>query len=124
MAPAAKNTPSYGRAKEIAVGSQFEFVVLASKEPPKLPSWLRMGLWLSKAKLDVIEVESREKNEFVSEATHPLNPLDLVAQPLSFDLISMPPASLLDHVVLDTTWVVGETKWGKIQLPTELAYRF
>ena len=43
------NIPTYGRAKEIAIGSRFHFAVL-SEQRREFPHWVRMGLWLSKAR--------------------------------------------------------------------------
>src|SRR5262249_23499476 len=46
------NIPTYGRAKEVGVGSQFSFGVL-SEQLLSFPRWIRMGLWMSKARLEV-----------------------------------------------------------------------
>jgi CRISPR-associated protein Csc1 len=124
MEPGSKNTPSFGRAKEIAVGSKFEFVIVSTQEPLNLPKWVRMGLWRSKALLESEQVKVTKSGLSIGECSNPLNPLDLPTQPYSFDLISMPPASLLDHVALECEWLKGESKWGNIQIPANLAYRF
>ncbi len=97
-----RNTPSFGRAKELAVGSEFEFTVFSAKtwQPPK---WIRLGKWMSKAAVEVIhteEVSEVRKGEFM--AAVPVNPLDLPSDChlLAYDLISMPPVSLLDNAQL------------------------
>lgn len=102
MEKGSRNTPSFGRAKEIAVGSVFEFAVLSARRPLSLPGWVRLGLWRSKAHLSWHEyaVTKVETGEFQSAA--PVNPLDLPTQTqlLGFDLISMPPASLLTNAYM------------------------
>ena len=44
MKPTEKNIPSFGRTKEIAVGSMFEFFVI-SETSIALPKWVRIGKW-------------------------------------------------------------------------------
>src|SRR5215467_1676692 len=46
-----RNTPSFGRAKEVGVGSVFEFAAFSERELLTLPRWVRLGLWRSKAAL-------------------------------------------------------------------------
>jgi CRISPR-associated protein Csc1 len=96
-----KNIPSFGRAKEIAPGSRFEFFMLTEKEinSKQLPKWIRLGKWMSKARINVNEVEFKAiDKEFT--CTLPLNPLDVMAshQIQSFDTINMPPVSLIRNV--------------------------
>jgi CRISPR-associated protein Csc1 len=121
-----RNTPSFGRAKEIAVGSTFEFGVLSRDPLPALPSWVRMGLWQSKARLEIkseIELTKAGKTE-ERQASYPLNPLDVRGEVRLFDLISMPPSSLLDHPVIEGEWWHGKTEQGEWWLPTNMSYTF
>jgi CRISPR-associated protein Csc1 len=119
------NTPSFGRAKELAVESQFQFAVLSAHEQLSLPQWIRLGLWRSKAHIDWEMVEASHQTAKLLEASLPLNPLDLsVNRITAFDLISMPPSSLLDYVTLDIEWWEANTKKGKVYLPVGLAYTF
>ena len=119
------NTPSFGRAKELAVGSQFQFAVLSAQEKLDLPRWLRLGLWRSKAEVEWEMVEAKQQDQRLLEASLPLNPLDLpINQFTSFDLISMPPGSLLDHASLTCQWWLAETSQGKFHIPVGLAYTF
>lgn len=123
MEPGSRNTPSFGRAKELATGSTFEFAILSS-ERVHLPRWIRLGKWMSKAEVQVRheeEVTTEREGEFVS--AFPLNPLDLPAgtRLLTYDLITMPPVSLLDHAHLSGPHhrlADGRT------IPAGLAYRF
>jgi CRISPR-associated protein Csc1 len=119
------NTPSFGRAKELAVGSQFQFAVLSAREDLSLPRWVRLGLWRSKAHIDWEMVEATYQGEDLRETSLPLNPLDLPTKQLAtFDLISMPPSSLLDYATLNSTWWVANTNKGKLNIPAGLAYTF
>jgi CRISPR-associated protein Csc1 len=124
MSPGSQNTPSYGRAKEIAVGSRFEFGVL-SLELFRLPNWIRMGLWRSKARLKVNEVVKLTlKSTQEQQASYPINPLDTPGQLQVFDLVSMPPSSLLDNPILETEWWYGEVDKQQWWLPAHMQYKF
>lgn len=94
MQQATRNTPSFGRAKELAPGSRFVCYVI-SQGPLRLPRWVRLGKWHSKALVEVEEAPVEER-EGAYVAACPLNPLDVPANVLrAFDIISMPPASLV-----------------------------
>lgn len=90
-----RNYPAnIGRAKEIAPESTFVCYVL-SAAPLTLPRWIRLGKWHSKALVEVEEVPVAERSGAYVAAC-PLNPLDVPAGMLrAFDIISMPPASLV-----------------------------
>lgn len=124
MQPGRTNTPTFGRAKEIAPESVFQFAVLSEKEKLELPRWLRMGLWRSKAELHYEIVEAKQANLSLNQATLPLNPLDLDKNLVTFDLISMPPSSLLDNVMLESEWWTAIAPQGEIRLPINLSYTF
>lgn len=128
MEQSERNLPTFGRAKEIAVGSVFEFAVLhrnvalPSGWPPK---WLRMGLWRSKALLEVVGTASLKELPFGEQlASLPLNPLDVQGQFTVYDLISMPPSSLVDHARLQAKWWAADLAQRQILLPANLEYRF
>ncbi|MGQ9928590.1 MAG: type I-D CRISPR-associated protein Cas5/Csc1 [Chloroflexaceae bacterium] len=94
MQQATRNTPSFGRAKELAPQSRFVCYVI-SQESLRLPRWVRLGKWHSKALLEVKEEPAVERDGAYTAAC-PLNPLDVPANVLrAFDIISMPPASLV-----------------------------
>jgi CRISPR-associated protein Csc1 len=119
------NTPSFGRAKELAVESQFQFAVLSAHEKLSLPRWIRLGLWRSKAHIDWEIVEAIHYKEKLRQTSLPLNPLDLpINQLAAFDLISMPPSSLVDYATLSSEWWVAETSKGKFYIPDGLTYTF
>lgn len=102
MEQSSRNTPTFGRAKELATGSSFEFFILSDSVlvPPK---WIRLGKWMSKTALQVTDQQEvkRVQGDNFTSAT-PINPLDLPSETrlLTYDLISMPPVSLLDHAHL------------------------
>jgi CRISPR-associated protein Csc1 len=124
MTPSSRNTPSFGRAKEIAVGSEFEFGVL-SPEILKFPRWVRMGLWQSKARLEVwgeATLNAVKQGEY--QASYPVNPLDTPGEFRIFDLISMPPSSLLENPILETEWWHAKNEQGEWWLPANMRYTF
>lgn len=123
MEKGSRNTPSFGRAKEIAVGSIFQFAVLGPGDLV-LPHWIRLGLWRSKAEVEWRRVEAAHRRDETAEASLPLNPLDLPVAFHSFDLISMPPSSLLDYVTLRGDWWLAEVDGARWRLPSGMAYRF
>ena len=120
MLQATRNTPSFGRAKEIAVGSRFECYVF-SQQPIILPRWIRLGKWHSKALVEWKSVAVQEKTgAFVCPV--PLNPLDVPKGMLrTFDIISMPPASLVANARLDGRFYdLGQGRG----LPVGMSYTF
>lgn len=111
-----KNLPTYGRAKEIAVGSRFRFGVL-STTALNFPEWIRMGIWMSKARLSITEialtqVEAGEK----TVSCYPINPRDLPASSTLkvFDLMSMRPSSLVENALIQ-----ADSWWQAIHPDTE-----
>jgi len=124
MAPGSRNTPSFGRAKEIAVGSEFLFAII-SQGPLQLPAWIRMGLWRSKARLECFGgVEAKRISLSEQMASVPLNPLDVRGDLLLYDLISMPPSSLVDHARLRTEWLQADIAGTDWLLPAGMGYTF
>ncbi|MBX3086752.1 MAG: type I-D CRISPR-associated protein Cas5/Csc1 [Anaerolineae bacterium] len=124
------NIPTYGRAKEIGVDSRFRFGILAASELT-IPRWIRMGLWLSKARVEPLEqvalheTQPREREKRLSLL--PLNPADLpsTATLRLFDLVSIRPSSLVENAEIEATdWWVGQLKNGKeIAFPVGLQHR-
>ncbi|TMC14307.1 MAG: type I-D CRISPR-associated protein Cas5/Csc1 [Chloroflexi bacterium] len=98
-----KNRVLFGRAKELAPGSTFEFFVFA-QEQRQLPQWIRLGKWMSKAEVlcKWYTVGTKEANLVESKEPRlvacPINPLDIASHRLTtFDIIVMPPVSLLTN---------------------------
>jgi CRISPR-associated protein Csc1 len=116
-----KNIPSFGRAKEIAPESQFEFFVISQK-PLTFPRWIRLGKWMSKAEVRVDDLGQPKQKEGEILCPYPLNPLDVMFthRVISYDVINMPPVSLIRNVKLTGTY----WKITGIQLPAQMSYRF
>jgi CRISPR-associated protein Csc1 len=92
-----------GRAKELVPESTFEFYVL-TKEPISLPRWIRLGKWMSKALVEVKEIQEiesqRRQGSFFAVCT--LNPLDIPSGTLEVcDIVSMPPSSLITNARME-----------------------
>ncbi|MBD2313013.1 type I-D CRISPR-associated protein Cas5/Csc1 [Desertifilum sp. FACHB-1129] len=121
-----KNIPGFGRTKEIAPESQFEFFIISEKEL-KLPKWVRLGKWASKAELKVVELPKPKRNqnqEFT--CPYPLNPLDVMFthQVISYDTINMPPVSLIRNVRMRGDFYNFEGTAEKIQIPARMQFYF
>ncbi|SKB14933.1 CRISPR-associated protein Csc1 [Planktothrix sp. PCC 11201] len=119
-----KNIPSFGRTKEIAPESKFEFLII-TENSLKLPKWIRLGKWASKAELTVEELpklKRYQENEFIFP--YPLNPLDVMFthQVLSYDTINMPPVSLIRNIRMRGEYYTVEGL--KLQIPAQMQYRF
>lgn len=122
----APNYPrNIGRVKELAPGSTFDFFVLGEGGDLPLPHWIRLGKWMSKAEIEV-RADSRlplHAGEYLCR--HPLNPLDLGLNRLGvFNIISMPPVSLVESARLTGQYISVETDRGTIDLPAGMAYTF
>ncbi len=119
-----KNIPSFGRAKEIAPESQFEFFVISQKEI-KLPKWIRLGKWMSKAELTFQQLPKPKINEGVFTCVYPLNPLDVMFtnQVISYDVVNMPPVSLIQNVQIQGQYYQFEDI-KDLKIPVRMEYRF
>lgn len=115
------NKPSYGKAKELALESEFEFFVF-SEEQMKLPKWIRIGKWMGKCELEVDEPTNVQEREGDFVVIHPLNPLDLLQSIRAYDLISMPPVSLIDNVHGTGQYFVCSFEDEKCKLPADMKY--
>lgn len=113
------NKVLYGRAKELAPGSVFEFFVL-SREPVTLPRWVRLGKWMSKAEVQVIWQGKATEKRGAFITNHPLNPLDVPGQLIAFDLISMPPVSLVMNARIQGSYYEADG----VTLPAGMQYTF
>lgn len=133
-----KNIPSFGRTKEIAAESRFEFFIISQKslkeKPRKLPKWIRLGKWMSKAELSFEELPSPKEAEGLFICTHPLNPLDVMFtnQVIRYDVVNMPPVSLIQNVQMSGSYYKFEAKKGEkipdwlkqLIIPVQMQYRF
>ena len=128
-----KNIPSFGRTKEIAPESKFEFFIISEK-PMKLAKWIRLGKWMSKAELKIDEITKFESKNGDFISPYLLNPLDVMFshQVISYDVVNMPPVSLIQNVKicgqyykLEEIKIDGKYyKLENIQIPACMEYRF
>ncbi len=117
-----KNIPGYGRAKELAPESTFLFYVF-SPEPLTLPRWIRLGKWMGKASVLTEELRNIREKQGAFTANQPLNPLDVPIMPMRYDLITMPPVSLINYGRFDGRYYEAEHGDGStIQLPVGMKY--
>jgi CRISPR-associated protein Csc1 len=124
----AGNYPNYGRIKEIAPGSLFRFCVLSSA-PISLPHWIRLGIWMTKCEVIVNALGYLNESSDVRlmRCEYTLNPLDLPSMPFNFDIVPMPPSSLIRFPQLEGIWLTGALTDAhgqdhKIALPAEMRY--
>lgn len=120
MPKATRNTPSFGRAKELAAASSFTCFVL-SHDPLTLPRWIRLGKWHSKTHVAVTEM-AVQTGTGSYRAASTLNPLDMSDAPrelLAYDIVSMPPGSLAANAQCQGEHYVFEKGVG---LPTAMRY--
>jgi CRISPR-associated protein Csc1 len=120
-----KNIPSFGRTKEIAPESQFEFLLI-SQNALNLPRWVRIGKWASKARLEskaLPKTQLHQAREFTYP--YPLNPLDVMFtnQVLSYDTVNMPPVSLIRNVRMIGEFYTFEGLQD-LKIPARMQYRF
>lgn len=119
-----KNIPSFGRAKEIAPESQFEFFII-SKQSLELPQWkwIRLGKWMSKAQVIFEQLSPVKLQQGLFTCTHPLNPLDVMFtnQVFSYDVINMPPVSLIRNSQIQGQYYAVAKD---LKIPANLEYRF
>lgn len=121
-----KNIPSFGRTKEIAPESIFEFFVISEK-PLQFPKWIRLGKWMSKAEVTVLNTQevksSNSEQQFIFP--YPLNPLDVMFthQVISYDVVNMPPVSLIKNIQLRGEYYQLNQPIT-LKFPTRMKYHF
>lgn len=99
---AKRNYPiNYGRAKELAVGSQYKTYIIA-RESIKIPRWIRLGKWAAKVRVEATEIADLKERSGQYITKHPLNPLDLPTSSrlLLYNRVVMPPVSLVSQAQL------------------------
>ena len=121
-----KNIPSFGRTKEIAPESKFEFFIISEK-PLKLAKWIRLGKWMSKAAVEIVEQKEVKRSPSERDFIFPylLNPLDVMFshQVISYDVVNMPPVSLIQNVQMRGQYYQFDGIQN-LKIPVRLEYRF
>src|SRR6266704_2587387 len=90
------NQVVFGRAKELAPESSFLFFVLSEHEV-RLLSWIRLGKWMAKARVEVLAREQARVKQGSYRAMGALNPLDVGMMPDNCNIVAMAPASLITN---------------------------
>ena len=98
---AAESRPQFGRIRYLSIGNRAVCYVL-SREPVTVPRYVRLGKFMSKARVVATEVSCREEEREDVSIPFLLNPADLPVdmQPAIFDLINVPPTPLVHNAVL------------------------
>ena len=116
----------FGRAKELAPGSAFEFFVLSEQEVT-LPRWICLGKWMAKARVEVKATGSALNKQGSYRAQGALNPLDLELLPLNCNIIAMAPASLVTNVYCTGSYYEfdydEDGRSESIRLPANMHYQ-
>ncbi|MBD1849146.1 type I-D CRISPR-associated protein Cas5/Csc1 [Cyanobacteria bacterium FACHB-502] len=92
------NYPQTGRLRLIERGNRFHTLVFGDRE---VPEYIRLGKFMSKVRIEVLEeyaVTPLPLGEYTSQACFSTADLPTDMDLLSFDLISMPPASLVRNL--------------------------
>ncbi len=120
------NQVVFGRAKELAPESTFEFFVLSEREVA-LPRWIRLGKWMAKARVDVVRKGQAQVRQGSYRADGALNPLDLSLLPDNCNIVAMAPASLITNASYSGEFYELKDEHDKrgngIRLPVGMSYR-
>jgi len=103
------NYPQTGRLRMIERGNRFHTLVFGNSE---LPEYIRLGKFMSKVRVSIlaeIPLEHLPVADYTSTAYFSTADLPTGIHLLSFDLISMPPTSLLRNLRFRSeAWQIGE----------------
>jgi len=123
---AAESRPQFGRIRFLAIGNRAVGFVL-TREPSTLPHYVRLGKFMSKARVKVEEMPVEEVQQEDVTVPFLLNPADLPPDmpPCVFDLISVPPTPLVRNARLsgrfyrlpDGTLLPAGMRFGVERLP-------
>jgi CRISPR-associated protein Csc1 len=102
------NYPQTGRLRMIERGNRFHTIVFGDRE---LPEYIRLGKFMSKVRVKVLEEQSvlpLPSADYTSQAYFSTADLPQNIHLLSFDLISMPPTSLVKNLQFQhEAWQIG-----------------
>ncbi len=98
----AENRPQHGRIRFLSIGNQ-AVCYLLSREPYKVPTYIRLGKFMSKARVEAEEVAYTETEAQNVTTPFLLNPADLSPETelVTFDLVSVPPTPLVQNGVMN-----------------------
>ncbi len=126
----ATNFPQNGKIRMLGLGSQATFYVLATQElSARLPSYIRLGKFQSKARveweqLSVVNGQPEESDRTIEFLLNAVDlPQSLVANLYAFSVYNIYPAPLLSRCRLRASFWQGLTKDGqKVFLPAGMRY--
>jgi CRISPR-associated protein Csc1 len=102
------NFPQTGRLRMIERNNRFHTIVFGDRE---LPNYIRLGKFMGKVRVDILQelsVEALPEGEHTSQAYFSTADLPADLDFLAFDLISMPPTSLVKNLRFrGAAWQVG-----------------
>jgi len=103
------NYPQTGRLRMIERGNRFHTLVLGDRE---LPEYIRLGKFMSKVRVSILAEKPLVHlpfGDYTSQAYFSTADLPTEINLLSFDLISMPPTSLLKNLRFRSeAWQIGD----------------
>lgn len=90
-----ENRPQFGRIRTLAIGNEAEFFII-SEVPQTVPSYIRLGKWMSKARVSVQELfnVSEQAGGTISFLLAVAD-LPSTTQLLAFDLLNVAPTPLI-----------------------------
>jgi CRISPR-associated protein Csc1 len=117
----ANNRPQTGVIKLLKPENQFECHVI-SKTPISLPHYIRLGKFMSKARIDTKPVHVKASVQF--RAPYPLiNPVDMETQSSIYfgDVVNIHPTPLVANAEIDCQWWVNGNDVPIV--PSQLSYK-
>jgi CRISPR-associated protein Csc1 len=95
------NRPQIGRIKMLGIGNHARFYLLCANDVPRIPSYIRLGKWNSKARLVAQSVNFQTVQLERTVGTPLLNPIDLAEPTIlqTFDMIGIHPVPLIRNAV-------------------------
>lgn len=120
------NSPQMGVLKMIAPESRAVFFVL-SKKALRLPQFIRLGKFLTKCRVETLELSFEERTGPFS-CSLPLNPVDLAREYVirSYSVVSLKPVSLIEAVQAEGPCLRFEAPidsvQGEMHLPSRVDY--
>lgn len=119
------NRPQEGRLRLLASGNQARCYV-TSTEPLQLPRYIRLGKFMSKARVDVREVSYEVVQHDTQTIDYLLNPADLspMSKLYAFDMVNVPPTPLIRQAQIEGAFyrltIEGQTQY----LPYGCVFQF
>lgn len=121
-----ENRPQHGRIRFLSIGNEATFYII-SQEPYQPPSYIRLGKFMSKARVTAIAVPHTETDAQNVTIPFLLNPVDLSSDTelVMFDLVNVPPTPLVKNGMVNgrcyqldkTTYLPVGMQFGVNNLP-------